>query len=203
MKKYHVYGISGALVDMEFEVAPEFLKKYGIQKGVMTLVGEDRQHELIQAVHGLQHKRCCGGSGVNTVISVAQFGGSTFCSCRVSEDEFGDFYMKDLHDHGVKTNLNSHRPQGVTGKCLVFITPDADRTMNTFLGVTENLCPEDLNEDELKRSHYIYIEGYVLSSPTGRAAAMKAKALAQKHGVKVSLTFSDPAFLAIFRDARD
>lgn len=192
MKKYDVYGIGNALVDMEFEVEAEFLKQAGIEKGLMTLVDENRQTEIINTLHGIQHKRSCGGSAANTMIAISQFGGKSFYSCKVASDEVGDFYFKDLMDNGVDTNLStSSLESGITGKCIVLITPDADRTMNTFLGITQTLSPKELIEENIKNSNYLYMEGYLVASPTGKEAAIKARKIAESHNVKTAITFSD------------
>lgn len=200
MKKYHVYGIGNALVDMEFEVTPDFLKKMNIEKGLMTLVEKERQVELLEKLGMGQHKRTCGGSAANTIIAIAQMGGKSFYSCKVAHDEPGDFYFKDLESNGVTTNLRNGREGGVTGKCMVLITPDADRTMNTYLGITQTFSKNEIVEDELANSDYLYIEGYLVTSETGRQAAIYSRELAQKHNVKTAITFSDPGVVAHFRE---
>jgi sugar/nucleoside kinase (ribokinase family) len=200
MKKYDIYGIGNALVDMEFEVTDDFFKTHSIEKGRMTLVEEDRQDYLLKALGGLALKRQCGGSAANTVIAVAQMGGKSFYSCKVSNDATGDFYADDLKESGVDSNLADKRPAGTTGKCLVMVTKDAERTMNTFLGITSTFSEAELVESALKDSQYLYIEGYLVASPTGQAAAIKARELAEKHGVKTALTFSDPAMVQFFGD---
>lgn len=199
-KKYHVYGIGNALVDMEFEVHDEFFKNYGIDKGVMTLVNEERQHQLIAHLDAFEGKKACGGSAANTIIAVSYFGGKTFYSCKVANDELGDFYIRDLKAAGVHTNLGDGRENGITGKCLVMVTPDAERTMNTFLGITETISANELHQDALLDSEYLYIEGYLVTSPTGRQAAIEARKLAEAHGIRTALTFSDPAMVKYFRD---
>jgi sugar/nucleoside kinase (ribokinase family) len=200
-KKFDVYGIGNALVDMEFEVEVDYLKKANIEKGLMTLVDENRQTEIINTLHGFQHKRSCGGSAANTMIAVSQFGGKSFYSCKVAGDETGDFYFKDLMDNGVETNLSTASLEsGITGKCIVLITPDADRTMNTFLGITSNFSTKELVEEHIKNSTYLYIEGYLVASPTGKDAAVKARKIAEANGVKTALTFSDVNMVNFFAD---
>lgn len=200
-KKYHVYGIGNALVDMEFEVHDEFFGKYGIDKGVMTLVDEPRQHRLIAHLDAFEGKKACGGSAANTIIAVSYFGGKSFYSCKVANDELGDFYIRDLKAAGVDSNLgNGARKEGITGKCLVMVTPDAERTMNTFLGITETFSVDELQQDALINSEYLYIEGYLVTSNTGRHAAIEARKIAEENGVKTALTFSDPAMVSFFRD---
>lgn len=200
-KKYHVYGIGNALVDMEFEVHDEFFSKNAIDKGVMTLVDEARQHQLISHLDAFEGKKACGGSAANTIIAVSYFGGKAFYSCKVAKDDLGDFYIRDLQAAGVDSNLaNGSRKDGITGKCLVMVTPDAERTMNTFLGITETFSVDELHLDALRNSEYLYIEGYLVTSGTGRHAAIEARKLAEASGVKTALTFSDPAMVKFFRD---
>ncbi len=202
MTKYHVYGIGNALVDKEFEVEDSFLKASGIEKGLMTLVEQEKLVEILETLkstYGLK-KRASGGSAANTIIAVSYFGGNTYYSCNVANDETGDFYVKDLKAAGVDTNLGDDREDGITGRCLVMVTPDAERTMNTHLGITANLSSKHLDEEAIKASEYLYIEGYLVSSDTARAAAIEAKRVAEANGVKTAFTFSDPAMVQFFKD---
>ena len=140
MKKYDVYAIGNALVDIEYHATEARLNELGIDKGVMTLIDEQRQNSLIAQLEESHEKMACGGSAANTIIALAQMGAETFFDCRVSSDMAGQFYARDLHESGVDSSLeHTMLEQGVTGKCLVFVTPDADRTMNTFLGVSAEL----------------------------------------------------------------
>lgn len=200
MKKYHVYGVGNALVDMEFEVEDAFFKQNDIEKGVMTLVDEARQHELIARLDAFEGKKASGGSAANTVIAMSYFGGTSFYSCKVSNDELGDFYVNDLKEAGVDSNVGDGRKDGITGKCLVMVTPDAERTMNTYLGITETFSIDELHQDALRDSEYLYIEGYLVTSSTGRHAAIEARKIAEEAGVKTALTFSDPAMVKFFKD---
>ncbi|MBV1881773.1 MAG: adenosine kinase [Pseudomonadales bacterium] len=200
MSKYNVYGIGNALVDMEFAVDEEFLKKNGIEKGLMTLIDENQHQELFLKLEAFHGKKACGGSAANTIIAVTQFGGNSYYSCKVADDETGSFFLGDLKKCGVSTNLGDERETGVTGKCLVMVTPDADRTMNTFLGITEEVSPSELDENAIINSEYVYLEGYLVTSPSGRAAAVKAREIAEKAGVKTALTFSDPNMVEFFKE---
>ena len=140
MTRYDVYGLGNALLDVECEVEPGVLVELGIDKGVMTLLDEASQDKILDHLGNCATKRTCGGSGANTIVAISQFGGQTFYSCKVANDEPGAYYLNDLLAAGVDTNLKLHPPTpGVTGKCLVFVTPDADRTMNTFLGISASL----------------------------------------------------------------
>ena len=201
MKPYHVYAVGNALVDMEYEINDADLQQFGTEKGVMTLIDEERHDTLEQLLASHPHKRACGGSAANTVIAVAQLGGKAYYSCKVGNDEGGDFYLRDLDECGVKSAaLGRERDAGTTGKCLVMITPDAERTMNTYLGITGELSADQVNEEALAASEYVYIEGYLVTSDCCRAAAIRVRDLARKHGVKVAMTFSDPAMVEYFKD---
>jgi sugar/nucleoside kinase (ribokinase family) len=200
-KKYDVYGIGNALVDIVVEVEDQFFEDHAVEKGLMTLVDEDRQHQLVSAMHIEEERMQCGGSAANTIIATSQFGGNSYYACRVSNDRFGQFYLKDLKSNGVDTNLtDATAPSGITGKCLVMTTPDAERTMNTFLGITADFGVAELNLNQLKDSTYLYIEGYLVTSPTAVEAMKLAKKTAQENGVKVALTFSDPSMVKYFAD---
>lgn len=201
MTKYDVYGLGNALVDIECEVTTEVLQELGIDKGVMTLLEEIDQHRIIERLDGQPLKRGCGGSAANTMIAVSQFGGKACYSCKVANDEPGQFYLEDLIRCGVDTNLQQHPPEtGVTGKCLVFVTPDADRTMNTFLGISGSFSEAELLPDAIAASTYTYIEGYLVTSPPAKAAAIKARDMAKAAGRKVSLTLSDFNMVNFFKD---
>ncbi|MGB8699832.1 MAG: adenosine kinase, partial [Thermosynechococcaceae cyanobacterium] len=157
MTQYNVYALGNALVDIECEVSPDLLQGLRIDKGVMTLIDEDHHHEILNQLNSHPLKRASGGSAANTVIAVSQFGGKAFYSCKVADDEPGQFYLNDLLANGVDTNLQVHAPEpGVTGKCLVFVTPDADRTMTTFLGISGGLSDAELVPEAIAESAYTY-----------------------------------------------
>lgn len=200
-KKYNLYGIGNALVDMEFEVHDDFFKNHKIDKGLMTLVDEERQNYLLGALGEVPVKQQCGGSAANTVIAVAQFGGKSFYSCKVAPDAAGNFYFQNLQDNAVTSNLeNGQREHGVTGKCLVLITPDAERTMNTFLGITSTLGRDEVDPTAIASSEYLYIEGYLVASPTGKDAGIYAREIAEKYEVKTAITLSDINMVKFFRE---
>jgi len=200
--KYDIYGIGNALVDKEFEVTDDFLAQNGIEKGMMSLIDQEKQIALLDQLtnaFGLK-KRASGGSAANSMVAASQFGAKTFYACKVANDETGSFYMHDLHEAGVNTKLDQCKDDGHTGKCLVMVTPDAERTMNTFLGITADFCEQELHLDELKQSSYLYIEGYLVTSDLSRAAAIQARQVAKENGVKTAMTFSDPAMVTYFKD---
>ena len=198
-KKYDVYGIGNAIVDIVTEVDLDFFIANEIEKGVMTLVDEKRQHHLMTAIDMKKSRMASGGSAANSMIGVSQFGGSSFYSCLVANDALGKFFLEDLKRNGVSTNLKFEDcPKGITGKCLVMTTPDAERTMNTFLGISSNFSPGQLDETAIKNSSYVYLEGYLVTSPTGLEAMKEAKKIAERNSVKTTLTFSDPSMVKYF-----
>jgi len=200
-KKYNVFGIGNALVDIVTEVNDKFLEDHKIEKGLMTLVEEDDQIRISNAIDMEASNMQCGGSAANSIIAVSQFGGSSYYSCKVANDELGNFYQKDLKSNGVDSNLDHQELQkGITGKCLVMTSDDASRTMNTFLGITTNYSKEEITDSELLNSEYLYIEGYLVTSENGQEAMKYAKKLAEDNGVKTALTFSDPSMVKYFKE---
>jgi sugar/nucleoside kinase (ribokinase family) len=193
LSRFDVYGLGNALVDMEFETSSEELAKLGVEKGVMTLVEASQQEELLGNLGREPTKRACGGSAANTVIAVAQFGGRSYYSCKVADDATGSFFLEDLVRNDVGTNVSEEgRQQGDTGKCLVLVTPDAERSMCTYLGITADLSENELDADALSQSSYLYIEGYLAPSDTARKAAAHARAIARDQGVRTAVSLSDP-----------
>lgn len=198
--KYDVYAIGNALVDYEIEVDDAFLASNQVEKSLMTLVDETRQNELIRAVQGRIKERQGGGSAANTVVAVSNLGGRAFYSCKVADDEDGQVFLNDLIANGLDTNLKIETLEaGITGKCLVMVSPDAERTMNTFLGITSDFSIAEIDQNALVNAQYLFIEGYLVTSESGRAAMKHAKKLAEANGVKVSLTFSDPSMVKYFK----
>jgi sugar/nucleoside kinase (ribokinase family) len=199
MKKYNVYGIGNAIVDIVTEVDHDFFERNNIEKGVMTLVDEKRQLELMKVIDMKKSRMSGGGSAGNTVVAVNQFGGSSFYACLVAHDNLGKFYIEDLERNGVDTNLLFEScPEGHTGRCLVMTTPDANRTLNTFLGVSSFLGPEHMDEKAIVNSAYVYLEGYLVASPRGLEAMKATKRIAEKNKIAVALTFSDPSMVKYF-----
>ena len=201
MTHYHIYGIGAALVDTEITVSDSDLTAMAVAKGVMTLVDEPRQSQLISYLseHQIAHN-ASGGSGANTIIAANYFGCDNFYSCKVADDDNGRFYLQDIKDAGVAYPNHLPAAEGITGKCLVMITPDAERSMNTFLGISETVSVNELQRDAIAAAEYVYIEGYLVSSTTGRAAAIELRKLAQANNTRTSLSLSDPAMVQFFRD---
>ena len=201
-KQYHIYGIGAALVDTEITLSDADLAAMKVDKGVMTLVDEARQRELIAHLsdHLVASKKASGGSAANTIIAASYFGCNNVYSCKVADDENGQFYINDIKAAGVTYPSHINPPTGTTGKCLVMITPDAERTMNTFLGISETLSVAELDVAAIAQSEFAYIEGYLVTSTTGRAAAIALREHAEANNTRTALSLSDPAMVQFFRD---
>ncbi len=202
MKKYDIYGIGAALVDTEVEVSDEFLSKASIDKGVMTLVDEARQAELIGSLSAESSAmlRKCGGSVCNSVVAASSLGAQAFFSGKVADDADGQLYIDDLKEAGVDFHSAGQEP-GITGKCLVMVTDDAERTMNTFLGASEALSGREIDKAALIDSEWFYVEGYLVTDEARTAATKVAVELAKANGVKVAISLSDPFVVSVFGDA--
>ena len=210
-KRFDVYGIGNALVDKEFEVEDEFFAEHGINKGMMSLIDDQAEHERM--LHTLEQRfqlksQSGGGSAANTLYALSQFGGKAFLSCRVADDANGEFYLQQLGSHNIQTNLNrrgsdttaNKSAANITGRCLVMISPDAERTMLTYLGISADISERELDLEAARDSQYIYLEGYLVSSADARRAVIRLKEFAAANGVHTALTFSDPAMVEYFRD---
>ena len=194
-----VYGLGNALVDMEYQVEDGFLRRHEIPKGHMTLVEEERLDALIADLHEYHPERMSGGSAANTVIAAQYFGASTYYSCKVANDETGQFFVADLNAAGVRSNADNTAGHGKSGRCLVLVTKDAERSMNTFLGASSDLSIHDIDEAALAQARYFYVEGYLSSNPNSRDAAIACRELAENAGVKTVVSLSDPSMVEFFR----
>lgn len=199
MRKYDIYGIGNALVDMEYEVEAADLEKLRIDKGVMTLVDEAHQIEIMQHLAEHHHQKGSGGSAANTMIALSQLGGSAFYSCKVANDALGSFYLDDLVANGVDTNRHGNKDHGHTGRCLVLVTPDTDRTMVTHLGISGRFSGKELVPQAIGESGYYYMEGYLVTEDNARAAAVEGRKIAEGAGVKTAISLSDPNMVKYFK----
>ena len=196
-----LYAIGNALVDSEYLVSDEFLVRNTLEKGCMTLIDGDRQRDLIDALSREYNcaKRASGGSAANSVIAFSAFGGRAFYACKVSDDDNGAFYLHDLLQAGVSAPAHARVAGGVTGTCVVMVTPDAERTMNTHLGITAEMSASELDLEQLEQARFLYIEGYLSTSDSARHAVATARQIAVQHGIRTALTFSDPAMVQYAR----
>ena len=202
MARYDIYGIGGALVDTEVEVSDKFLADAKIDKGVMTLVDESRQHELLQALSAedLKLLKKCGGSVCNSVVAASNLGSKAFFSGKVADDADGELYISDLNKAGVQFH-SAGQDSGTTGKCLVMVTEDAERTMNTFLGLSNMLSAKEIDFEALKYSEWFYVEGYLMTDEARTKAIKQAIEFAKEQGVKIAISLSDPFVVDVFGDA--
>ena len=199
-RKYQVYGIGNALMDLQLQISEQNLTSLELKKGGMQLVTVEEQHRLLKEVALGELHQASGGSAANSIIALQQLGGRGAYGCLVGEDRFGLAYKSELEKLGVFLP-NQPCAGKTTGTCLVLITPDAERTMNTALGVSAEIAPEHGSESTIAESEWLYIEGYLFSSSTGQATALHAARLAKKHQTKVAVTFSDTFIVTVFGEA--
>jgi sugar/nucleoside kinase (ribokinase family) len=191
-----LYGIGNALVDQEYSIQDDFLTKTGLTKGTMQLADQDAQFKLINALNAYTSSagQVSGGSGANTIYAFSALGGQAFYACRVGNDDLGKFYLNDLAAGAVHVSPISEGT-GTTGTCLVLVTPDGERTMHTFLGITTDLSIDQVDLAPLQNAQYLYIEGYLATSQTARDAVRTARAhaLQTNPSTKIAISLSDPA----------
>ena len=197
---YDVYGLGNALVDMEYRVDDAFLARHGIAKGHMTLVEEAFLDRLEEDLSERPHERMSGGSAANTIMAVQGFGGRALYSCKVASDDVGRHFLDDLASAGVATNPNAGASDGLSGRCIVLVTDDAERSMNTFLGVSRSLGVAEIDEAALAAAASLYMEGYLSAQPPGLEAACRTRQLAEGFGVPAAVSLSDPSMVTFFRD---
>ncbi|CAF3162873.1 unnamed protein product [Rotaria socialis] len=200
-KLYCVYGLGAALLDIEFNVTENDLATMNIVKGAMTLVDQTRQNNLNKHFAGSLENatRTISGSIANSIIAIAQFGGRTFFSCKVGDDNNGRCYLDALQAAEVNFDIDGSLANGITGTCLVMITPDAERSLNTFLGANELLSEHSIIQNAIQNSDYLYFEAYLVTSESRLAAAIRASEIARQNGVKIALSLSDPEIVNQFR----
>ena len=196
-----VFGIGNALVDILAMIDDDFVREHDLAKGGMILVDAEKQASLLHYLTDAALKLRSGGSAANTMIAVAQSGGSGFYSGKVSRDAHGEFYRRDMLDAGIHFDVHPTDPSaGPTGTSLILTTPDAERTMCTNLGVSTALSATDVDMERLAQCKYSYVEGYLWDAEAPRRACVETMEQSRKNGVKVSFTFSDPFLLDRFPD---
>ncbi|MCL7408366.1 adenosine kinase [Marivivens donghaensis] len=201
MKKFQVVGIGNAMVDVLTQETEAFLSEAGIEKGIMQLIDMDRAVDLYSRIGAA--KEISGGSAANTIAGIAHLGGRTAYVGKVKDDQLGAIFAHDLRAQGAvyETKLAPKDAAQETGRCIVVVTPDGERSMNTYLGVTEFLEPSDIDVDMMADAEWIYLEGYRFDGPESHAAFAKAINACKGHGGKVSITLSDPFCVERHRDA--
>ena len=189
-RTFDIFGIGHALVDVEVEVDEEFLREQDVEKGQRRLVTSVEKRSLHQTLGERPFHRCSGGSVANTVVGVAELGGRGAFSGIVGADEEGRVFREDLKRIDVPLVSKTH--EGETGTCTVMITPDAQRTMMTHLGVASDFGPDDVDPEAVSQSRFLLAEGYLLPHQRSREATLRAFEVAAENDVQVALTVSDP-----------
>ncbi|MCP5072459.1 MAG: adenosine kinase [Rhodobacteraceae bacterium] len=210
-KRFQVVGIGNSIVDVLAHCEDAFLTDHGVEKGIMQLIDTARAAELYG--HMGPAKEISGGSAANTIAGIAALGGRTAYVGKVKDDQLGDIFAHDIQAQGAVYEVPRSPADTTheTGRCMVLVTPDAERSMNTYLGVSEHLGPDDIDTSMMADAEWIYLEGYRFDGELSHAAFAKAIDACKGAGGKVSLTLSDPfcverhrsAFRAMIRDHVD
>ena len=187
--QYDVLGIGNAIVDVIAQTEEDFLVKHGMQKGAMTLIDEARAAAIYEAMGPTIESS--GGSAANTIVGIASFGARGAFVGKVKKDALGDVFIHDIRAAGVAFETRSATDGPSTARCYVLITPDGERTMNTYLGAAQNLHPHDIDPNMIAQAGITYLEGYLWDPQDAKEAFVKAAAAAHKAGRQVALTLSD------------
>lgn len=187
---FAVAGIGNALVDVLAHADDALLASFGMVKGTMTLIDAEQAARLEAA--GGESVECSGGSAANTMVGVAALGGSAAYVGKVREDRLGGVFRRSLQEAGVAFATPPATSGPPTGRCVVLVTPDAQRTMQTFLGASANLAPEDVDPGTVASAAMTFLEGYLWDRPPAKQAFLRAAAIAHGAGRRVALTLSDP-----------
>jgi sugar/nucleoside kinase (ribokinase family) len=199
--RYEVVGIGNALVDVLTRVEDEFLTENGIEKGIMTLIDTARAAELYDRMGPAIE--ISGGSGANTIAGLAMLGSRAAYVGKVKNDQLGNIFAHDIRALGAtyQTPMASGDDEFETGRCMVLVSPDGERSMNTYLGVSEHLSPTDIDESMMERADWLYLEGYRFDGPDSVGAFARAVAACKRGGGRASVTLSDPFCVDRHRDA--
>ncbi len=201
MKKFQVVGIGNALVDVLAHTDEAFLEENGIGKGIMQLIDMPRAVDLYGRIGPA--REISGGSAANTIAGIAHLGGRTAYVGKVRDDQLGAIFAHDLRAQGAvyETPFAPKADDKETGRCIVLVTPDGERSMSTYLGWSEFLGPEDIDEAMMRDTEWLYLEGYRFDGPDSHAAFAKAIRACRGAGGRVAITLSDPFCVERHRDA--
>ena len=192
-----VLGLGNSLIDIVAHADDSYLSAQDMAKGAMTLIDEDRAEALYAA--RAEPRIVSGGSAANTIVGVASFGVKCAYIGKVRRDDLGAIFAKDIRATGVGFDTQAAEHGPATGRCFVYVTPDGERTMNTFLGASTYLSPDDVDEAVVRSARYVYLEGYMWDRPDAKEAFRKAGRIARAAGARVSLTLSDSFCVDRFR----
>lgn len=196
--RYDVVGIGNAIVDVIARAEDDFLAAHGMHKGTMALIDEARA-ETIYAAMG-PAVESSGGSAANTIVGAASFGARAAFIGKVKDDDLGRIFAHDIHSARVAFEVKPASEGPSTARCYIMVTPDGERTMNTYLGAAQGLCPDDIDEKAVADSAIVYLEGYLWDPPRAKEAFVKAADIAHKAGRRVALTLSDAFCVDRYRD---
>jgi sugar/nucleoside kinase (ribokinase family) len=185
-----VVGIGNALVDVLSHESEQFVSAQRLVKGTMQLVNEARARELYAAMGPAME--ISGGSAANTIVGVASFGGRAHYLGKVRDDQLGEVFSHDLRSVGVGYSTLPAISGPSTGRCLIVVTPDAQRTLTTYLGASAQFSPADIDKGVIERARILYLEGYLFDPPEAQQAFRAAASIARAAGRMVALTLSDP-----------
>jgi adenosine kinase len=192
-----VLGLGNSLVDIIAETDDAYLQAQDMVKGAMTLIDEERAEALYAA--RVAPRIVSGGSAANTIVGAASFGVSSAYIGKVKADDLGRAFIADLRATGVAFDTRPADDGPATGRCLVYVTPDGERTMNTFLGASSHLAPPDVDEALVRAARIVYLEGYMWDRPAAKSAFLKAGEIARAANRRVALTLSDSFCVDRFR----
>lgn len=196
-RRYMVYGIGNGLVDQQVRITESELEDLRLSKGFVELADQAEQARIVAYLGNRDSELHAGGSAANTMVGMAQMGGTVTYTCSLASDALGEHYAADFARLGIR--VTGHRKaQAHTGLCLVLITPDGERTMKTYLGASAQLSPADVDAEAIAQAQWLYLEGYLLAGETTRAASFHALELARQCGTKVAYSFSDGFLVANF-----
>jgi sugar/nucleoside kinase (ribokinase family) len=198
MSRFDVVGIGNALVDVLSHERDDFIVVHGLERGAMQLVDTERAEQLYAAMGPATE--VSGGSAANTMVGVTSLGGTAAFVGRVNRDQLGAVFGHDLRAAGVEFTTPPATNGAPTGRCLIIVTPDAQRTLNTYLGASAQLGPADLDDAMLASAQVLYLEGYLWDEPDAKAAFRRAARVAHEAGNRVAFTLSDAFCVDRHRD---
>ncbi|MFO8043673.1 MAG: adenosine kinase, partial [Alkalispirochaeta sp.] len=193
-----VFGIGNPLIDVVIQASDEDLTALELDKGIMHLVTEDRQQEILDYFAEAPRTYRPGGAAPNTLIALAGLGIPSVVCGKIGDDEFGQTYNEQVSAYGITSRLM--QGSGATGSSIILVTPDGERTMNTHLGMCQEFGITDLDEELLKRSRFLYFTGYMWDTEVQKAAIRRALAVAHEAGVTVAFDLADPFAVERYRE---
>ncbi len=201
--KYDISALGNALVDTQYMVDHEFLNGIGLEPDSMTLASAEEHAPIIEKLEsmGVESVSDCGGSATNSLVAASYYGSECHHVCRVADDEDGKKYLESLQKAGVKhIGFSKEGSELPTGKCLIFVTPDAKRTMSSMLGISAHLGPKDINYDEVNNSKIFYIEGYMVTSNENFSAVTSVLENINSNNTLKALSLSDAGIVHGFKE---